>query len=185
MTRSSALVVAAGMPRSGSTWLFNVLRCVLQQHCPPHTLTCGWHADLDLVTRTAYTLVKAHNVDDVPLAEATHVFYSYRDVRDSVASAVRRFKISDPLLFARGTIAQDELWRSSADYVLRYEGLHTAAPHSHQAQEDKGLEHRRQETIGEVADVLGFVVDPREIDRLVEGRRWLLQMPNWNMIRPL
>lgn len=147
-------VVAAGMPRSGSTWLYNVLRLTLLQHMNPEDLSCGWYQDLQKAPKSPCTLVKVHNLTDVSLQSGAYILYSYRDIRDCVASAVRRFGLEEPMTFARGVMMQDEGWRRLACLSLRYETVHASID-------------TRLTAIRQIAKSIGLEVDARVVDAAV------------------
>ncbi len=93
------LVLCTGMPRSGSTWSFNVVRLLLAHLSD--SVRSGY-ADtvgeaLRINGRTAeHVVVKCHVPDDIGRAlikqRACRTIYTYRDPLDSVLSAVEAFK---------------------------------------------------------------------------------------------
>lgn len=119
------LVLSAGMPRSGSTWLYNALRLMLVQRFPaPEDLVCGWVGDIGrLPTDAACRLLKIHEWDADLVAQADFVAWSYRDLRDAMASQHRKFGGALSLTFADYLVRQDARWLSRADHVMRYEDM--------------------------------------------------------------
>jgi hypothetical protein len=119
------LVLSAGMPRSGSTWLYNALRLLLGQRFPaPGALACGWVGDIDrLPADAACRLVKIHEWDPALVAQADLVTWSYRDLRDAMASQHRKFGGALSLSFADYLVRQDARWMARADHVMRYEDM--------------------------------------------------------------
>ncbi len=119
------LVLSAGMPRSGSTWLYNALRLLLRQRFPrPGELACGWVGDLDRIAADApCRLVKIHEWDEGLAAQAAFVAWSYRDLRDAMASQHRKFGGALSLAFADYLVRQDARWTARADHVMRYEDM--------------------------------------------------------------
>ena len=86
------LLLCAGFPRSGSTWLFNVMRVALQQAGMP--TYAAWIDDYDEQNPAPVHLVKVH--DRSPLIEeAAAIFVSTRDLRDVAASQALHDPSSD------------------------------------------------------------------------------------------
>jgi hypothetical protein len=119
------LVLSAGMPRSGSTWLYNALRLLLAQRFPaPGALACGWVGDIARIPADASCrLVKIHEWNAPLAAEAGFVTWSYRDLRDAMASQHRKFGGALTLPFADYLLRQDARWMARADHVMRYEAM--------------------------------------------------------------
>ena len=116
------LIVSAGMPRSGSTWLFNVIRILLENsNYYSSKFSAGWIDDVDLSESNA--LVKIHNFDEKLTTESDLIFYSYRDLRDAIASAYRKFNRKPSLDYATFLIEQDAMWKAKASFVMRYESM--------------------------------------------------------------
>jgi hypothetical protein len=80
------IVVSAGLMRSGSTWLFNALRLLLERAGVP--VYALWVNDFDPErAREARTLVvKLHAANPVLAAAATRCYTCHRDLRDVVVS---------------------------------------------------------------------------------------------------
>lgn len=120
----SSLILSAGMPRSGSTWLYNALRLLLlERHPGPGQLACGWVGDLARLPPAPCRLVKLHEYDATLAAQASFVVWSFRDLRDAMASQFRKFGTPPTLGLADYLIAQDARWTARADHVMRYEDL--------------------------------------------------------------
>lgn len=119
------LVLSAGMPRSGSTWLYNALRLMLRHRFPaPGALACAWVGDIDrLAPGAPCRLVKIHEWDPALAAQAGFVAWSYRDLRDAMASQHRKFGGALDVSFARYLVEQDASWTARADHVMRYEDM--------------------------------------------------------------
>lgn len=86
LPRCDRLIFAAGMPRSGSTWLFNAARLLSAE--TGGDVVAGWIGDLAaLAPATCDDLVvKLHNADPKLAARANFIFTSRRDLRDVGAS---------------------------------------------------------------------------------------------------
>lgn len=82
------VVVIAGVPRSGSTWLFNAVRML----CAKSGLSCysAWHADYDPTTCRdhALHLVKLHAFKDLTFPYH-RILTTKRDLADRLASLIR------------------------------------------------------------------------------------------------
>ena len=94
IARRSKIVLCTGMPRSGSTWLFNAVRLLLQSEAAE---VCSyWKGDFDALKflRSAgpekILLLKIHRHSPVLEKKAAVIFYSIRDIRDVIASKIRR-----------------------------------------------------------------------------------------------
>jgi hypothetical protein len=121
---NAALLLAAGMPRSASTWLYNAVRYALASH--PHIAPLfvgGWIDDRNSLPAKPYTLLKLHDFVPELAGQAKLVFYSYRDIRDVVASLQRKFSYTPSLDFVGCLTALHERWLEVADEVIRYEDL--------------------------------------------------------------
>lgn len=83
--RCDRLILAAGMPRSGSTWLYNAAR-LLAGHAGG-AVHAGWVEDVDPSAPACDDLVvKLHAFDPKLAARANFIFSSRRDLRDIGAS---------------------------------------------------------------------------------------------------
>ncbi len=122
--RWSPLYLSAGMRRSGSTLLFNILRELLTIKYGAG-LTSGWIDDLKhLPTGTAY-LIKTHHLDSLRF-RASAIFYTFRDIRVALVSDARRFDERPSLARVDEWIGQYTLAKRHATLCLKYEDLVTA-----------------------------------------------------------
>ena len=120
VARRSSIILSAGMPRSGSTWLFNAARLLLQQN---GDLGSGWIGDWARLPRRPSMLLKVHDHDPFLARHARVILYSYRDIRDALASSKRKFQTEPTLELARHWLASDQQWRARAAFTLRYESM--------------------------------------------------------------
>jgi hypothetical protein len=118
--RRSTIILSAGMPRSGSTWLFNAARLLLQS-CGD--LGSGWIGDFATLPKKPLLLLKVHDYSSLLARHAQIVLYSFRDIRDALASSKRKFGTAPTIELARRWIEQDRRWRARADFILRYESM--------------------------------------------------------------
>jgi hypothetical protein len=116
------ICVCAGMYRSGSTWLYNAARLILQ-HAGIPDLGAGWISEKDVILAHQNALIKIHSYDSDLAARADVVLTSHRDLRDVAASLFRKFKIefsTEPIL---ETMQNYSRWAEIAAYDLHYERL--------------------------------------------------------------
>ena len=152
--RGKPLIVSAGMPRSGSTLLFNVVRELLMIKWERH-LTAGWEGDfLSLPAGEAY-LVKTHKFNSFYRLRSNRSFYSYRDIRSAIASRVKKTGETVGIEFVRRQIKQYQIARRHCDGSFSYERL----------TQDLG------NVIIDVAGILGISCDPERI------RTKVIQLP--------
>ncbi len=123
-TARQELVIAAGMPRSASTWLYNVIRLALDSD-PRHTgnFNAGWVGDWADIEQRDCMLMKVHDFNAVHSDAAKAVLYSYRDVRDAVASQYRKFGSVASMDLVGRYIEMHEQWMPRTDYAMRYETM--------------------------------------------------------------
>lgn len=124
MQKTPILILSAGMPRSGSTWMYNVLRLLLNSWPGIGSrLGAGWYQDIDRMMGNPYVLLKLHFHTGVLCDKAHAVFYSYRDIRDALASQQRRFGGEASMQWADEYVRSHEQWMLRADYVMKYEDM--------------------------------------------------------------
>ena len=117
-------MLSAGMPRSGSTWLYNVLRLLLQRQLSEgQAFSSGWFANRQSVDDEGLQLLKLHKYDAEMARSARFIAYSYRDPRDALASARRKFGTPLTLGWLDDCIGQHDAWVKVAQHVLRYESM--------------------------------------------------------------
>jgi len=146
------------MPRSGSTWLYNAIRLVLSSDAEIRSdLAFGWIGDWEGLPDRRYTLIKVHEFEQQLVDRADFVFYSYRDVRDALASAVRKFGVNPSLGVVDYYINMYEKWTAVADLVVSYEDI----------------VENKQETIGKLGAVLGIHdLDAPAIEHAIDSMRY-------------
>jgi hypothetical protein len=119
-----SLVLVAGVPRSGSTWLYNAARLILASS---GRVRAGWIDDIDLGCASDIpTLAKIHEFDSATAGAADIVLTSRRDLEQIAASALRFAwaKTHDELIeFLEGVVAKHEAWGAVSDLEVTYEQL--------------------------------------------------------------
>lgn len=118
-------VLAAGMRRAGSMWLYNVARVL-----------CATKGDTQAVVQDRYAckpgieiaVVKVHKFQEAFLFGSNVVLTSHRDLRDVLASAFMR-GLCRPTLYAaisfllRIVVDEYEQWIPYTTYDMRYEDM--------------------------------------------------------------
>ena len=89
-TNPYALILCAGIPRSGSTWTYNATRLLLEAKHPAATVYGCWIADYDPSRNANFHVVKIHECNDQLAIQARAIITSHRDLRDIAASAWSR-----------------------------------------------------------------------------------------------
>jgi hypothetical protein len=118
------IYLCAGMYRSGSTWLYNAVRGILQQAGAPDLAT-GWITEKESLLAHRNAVIKVHAFDASLAARADVILVSHRDLRDVAASLRRKFKTEFSTSTVHETFDDYMKWRESAAYDLRYEQLLT------------------------------------------------------------
>jgi hypothetical protein len=116
------LILSAGMPRSGSTWLYNAMRIILKSDIGID-LGAGWIQDIEKFKDHETILLKLHGYIPNLASKATFVAYSYRDLRDVMASIKRKFNTSPSMAIARQYLEDDAKWRQCALFAMKYEDM--------------------------------------------------------------
>lgn len=83
----------------------------------------GWVDDIAWKERTDRCLVKVHQPLDELANKADKVIYSYRDLRDVLASLQRKFGTPPSLALAQSLIVNDDYWARKSAYTMRYESM--------------------------------------------------------------
>jgi Sulfotransferase domain len=121
------LILCAGLARSGSTWLYNVIRLTIVRS--GKMVYGSWIGGYDPKRPEEYHLVKIHEFHKDFAKQAFLIFVSHRDLRDVVASAMRVGFIDrdiaeeDLAQWIRVHIQYLEKWNRLADYDMSYEKM--------------------------------------------------------------
>lgn len=121
------VLLVAGMRHSGSTALFNILRLGMESLGLP--FESGYTEKLELekvaASESGIFLLKTHEYRDDVAQLADFVFTTKRDLRDTVASAVRRkFPLCERLSaieYSKYNRQLWEIWSELSDYEFHYE----------------------------------------------------------------
>lgn len=150
--------VCAGIPRSGSTWLYNAMRLVMQaRHAPVYSTWIG-DRDRALESEASATLIKIHTRNDQLADEADIILTCHRDPRDIIASMMsmgwigERYTVEFRLRFCREA---HEYWspRSAIDFA-----------YTEIVEED-------EQCLRRIADALGVALDEAEISDIAVALR--------------
>ena len=117
------IYVCAGMYRSGSTWLYNAVRLVLEE-AGVVDLSAGWIAERSKILTHKNAVLKIHEFDAHLAVKENIVLTAHRDLRDIAASLQRKFK-NFSMETVRETVEWHAQWARVAVYDLRYENLLT------------------------------------------------------------
>lgn len=116
-------IIVCGMPRSMTTWLYNVL----------HELTCDlsfksiWISADDLVSENEYldydgnVLGKCHHYSEKIAKSSNLIIYSFRDIRYAAISVANKWPHSDIDSEVKAWVGAGEAWRLVANKVYRFE----------------------------------------------------------------
>lgn len=116
----SRLVVSAGMPRSGSTLLFNVVRQCLEYKYGDSVVS-GWINDIHNISKGSIYLLKVHDIDRMLYYRSIFYFYSFRDVRDALVSANRKFGQEPTIEMCRYYVKGYKRAKRYANSMFKYE----------------------------------------------------------------
>lgn len=117
-------VLCAGMPRSASTWLYNAAR-LLVSHSVDTDISYGWIDDFEHLPRQSNAVIKLHDYDSELVQSSSHILYSYRDIRDVLASMKRIWNKTPSIETADRLVSLYQQWANTADYVARYDDILT------------------------------------------------------------
>lgn len=123
-------ILVSGIPRSGSTRLYNIIRLILLQKNSWNDLYCCWHDHFDLQKQRKHNIIKLHYFDQKFCDWADFIFTTKRDLRDVAASSLEfnqhRGRVSDNevlLTFLHAVMTMYELWKEYSDYEVIYEQI--------------------------------------------------------------
>jgi hypothetical protein len=123
MHSHKALVVCAGMPRSGSTWLYNVIRCLLKQ--AGKDVYGAWIGNYNPSNPSKTHIVKIHDFSEELAKKGDLIFTSRRDLRDIATSLMLRSwaNQSDIVSKLNRIIESHQKWFDCSTYELIYERM--------------------------------------------------------------
>jgi hypothetical protein len=117
-------ILVCGMPRSMTTWAFNVLReLVVSPPAQAIWIEPGSADERAFASAPGVVLGKCHHFSPLLAEAADFVVYSYRDLRTAAVSAYRKFGSSGSREQLDVWLETERLWMGYADVVLRYEDV--------------------------------------------------------------
>lgn len=118
----SELILSAGMQRSGSTLLFNIIREIIIQD-RTRNLSSGYINDYNTLSKSNCYLVKTHTLPFLLKLRSNHIIYSFRDVRTALVSQHKKFDHSLDYGFVSYCINEYKIAKNSGALMLKYEKL--------------------------------------------------------------
>lgn len=114
-------IVIAGIYRSGSTWMFNAVRGILEAAGIRYATINSWKLELSIVPDCwEYSITKVRGYDTLLANSADFVFTSYRSIADVRASLVR-FRGEQVANSLMPTAHENwSKWRKISRYDMKY-----------------------------------------------------------------
>lgn len=165
------LILSAGMPRSASTLLYNIIRLCLYKKFGDN-LTSGWIGDINFFKKNKINLIKVHQINSMLAMKAKYIFYTYRDVRQALVSANIKFNTPLTIISCRKMIDQYEMAKKYADLMISYENI---------------VNNTKQQ-ISRIANILKIDVDIEDIIKnlpLITSNRFLSEGKKHNLLTAL
>jgi hypothetical protein len=116
------IYICAGMPRSGSTWMFNVVR-VLLKHAGVPDVAGGYVGQASELLTHQHAIIKLHPFDFELATRADVVLTAHRDLRDVAASMKRHYQKNYSAVEMNEWVKSQVKWAQYAAYDLHYELL--------------------------------------------------------------
>lgn len=149
-------ILVAGIPRSGSLRLFNILRIGLQQVYSKDQIHHGYEKKFIPNYNKQVNLNKMHDCLDSKRDWADFVFTTRRDLRYILASGIdfgmlkKHLSEQEIVEFLTDVTTKHSYWKQSTDFEIPYENF----------------EENKREFINNVFSVLNIVVD---VDKILIG----------------
>ena len=124
MSSSLPKILVCGMPRSMTTWAFNVLRELIADEAGEFIwIAPGSPDEARFVGSDQLVLAKCHHFTRVLAEAADVVVYSFRDLRTAAVSYHRKFNSPCTREMIDNWVAAEGEWLAVSDIVLRYEDV--------------------------------------------------------------
>ena len=129
MLKENKKIICAGLYRSGSTWLFNVVRAIFEFNNIEYQSGFGVYNNDSPVQ-----IIKLHSFQPEILSGNVTTIMTVRDLRDIIASAIRKYgklHINEEFCLKKTFEFADEVlkcyydWREHTDLFLKYENIVT------------------------------------------------------------
>lgn len=141
-------IVAAGIPRSGSTRLYNIIRLGMLQFFDKDQINAGWINNYSH-QEGKHNIVKVHDYDPKWLEYGKHIFTTKRDVRYIASSAYEhkpydRFTNPNQLVGSMHNVLKTyDLWKEVSHYEVVYEDFPS----------------KKEIIVKDIFDIIGLPVD--------------------------
>ncbi|MBE9527533.1 MAG: FkbM family methyltransferase, partial [Proteobacteria bacterium] len=121
----SIRILVCGMPRSMTTWIFNVVK----EQLSAYQAKTMWIEPNDHKSEHAFSdsdgicIAKCHHYSKALAESADLIIYSYRDIRTAAVSYHRKFNSEYSHGYIASWIDAQKAWMKYADISLQYEGV--------------------------------------------------------------
>ncbi|GGX70580.1 hypothetical protein GCM10011309_20880 [Litorimonas cladophorae] len=147
------VVLVGSVPRSGGTWVFNVIRGVFEITNTPYA--SGWYKTFEGKTDVKYHLIKVHNVDDYT-GPIWKTITNHRSLERRVSSLVRMGWVEDSeagILNALKHQAQlYKIWDQRSDLEVNFQHI----------------SDKPESVISSIAKELGFSLNEAQVLKVLE-----------------
>jgi hypothetical protein len=117
-------IICAGMVRSGSTILFNIVRLLYEHKCGASNVYGCWIKQYDKNDPRHVHIVKIHKYNEKLIDNDTLVITSRRDIRDVAASLMRKGWIRDGIIPSIEKVLDKYVaWYQHSIYDMSYEDM--------------------------------------------------------------
>jgi FkbM family methyltransferase len=118
---NTSKILVCGMPRSMTTWIFNVVVELLAETPKTLWIEPASAEEKRFVNEDGIIIAKCHHYSDLLANAASLILYSYRDIRTAAVSYRRRFGSSCTMAQLDAWVAAGKQWLSCAHLVSQYE----------------------------------------------------------------
>lgn len=125
ITHQNFKILICGMPRSMTTWIFNVVSELTSDYQPKKLWIdpSDHDAEQQFSTSKGVCIAKCHHYSKALADNADFIIYSYRDIRAAAVSCHRKFNSKYSYGFIASWIDAQKAWMNYADISLQYEDL--------------------------------------------------------------
>ncbi len=122
LSQTNTIILISGMPRSGTTVLYNITKLLLKQS--GKHVEGAWVNDLPFRFRQGkYLVIKLHDFDGLLYRTAGYIIHSQRDIREIAASQTARDGVEPDLKGLKQALGWDKHWEKHAHICLQYQEL--------------------------------------------------------------
>lgn len=114
-------ILICGMPRSMTTWTFNVVSALLAEAPKSLWIEPASAEENQFANEGGIILAKCHHYSDLLAHAASLILYSYRDIRTAAVSCRRKFGFECTRAQMDVWVAAGQRWLAHANLVFRYE----------------------------------------------------------------